>query len=578
MKSINIIHLSDIHYEKTEENDKLLDNLQKDLENQKNEFEEYHLMIISGDIVNKGNVKCYDSFKKKLNKILSVCGISKKRVITTIGNHDVNLNNPWLASMLESSKEDTVDIANKIQGQIGALYQEYNNFNKPYATNQSGVGVIDVPIKDSNKNQIMRLRVITLNSSWSAAIGKGYGNLIIGDEQINEIKNQINGYRIKTYDYTFLCMHHPLDWFEYSERIKIEKLIESFNIKFIFHGHIHESNVKNLNDIDTTTHSLCTGISYRKSGETSSRKSGMRYSIYQLDKDTKTMNVYIRSTNEKGFFVEDTTLYNNVKNGFFTIPLESMYKCLFPFPSCNKIPKKYAMLTKDNFEKILSKEKSLFEIYCAMENYINNMYTKNCDNYKKNYEKYKADWQNLKGLKRLNKVEREKLDLDFANEQFGEFCFQLLLNLNSQFFHGDVRFLLRKYNPDSNKHEAFAADGPNSNKIEDITNFTWKEGLIYQSAIKGKALLQSANLKYFKKGNTNNWINCLTLVVDGINIFTKNEKIPILALNIAISSEKDEPCLEALALSSIYEKIGAIFDLYDKRVEKIKKILKMEDE
>ena len=580
MKSINIIHFSDIHYDNSEKSDDLLSKLQKDLEDLKDDFKEYHLLFISGDIVDRGRVQYYKAFQKKLNKILSSCGIPKKRVVTTVGNHDIDLNNPWLLSMLknvDNEKTTNGDIANQIQGQLDPLYQQYNEFNKSYCFNQSGRGVIDLPIKDFNKNQIMRIRVITLNSSWSQAIGIQYGKLVIGNTQIDEIKKQAEECRIKNYDYTILCMHHPLDWFEYSERVKIMELIEKFHIDFFFHGHIHESNVKNLNDVDFMMNTLCTGISYKKVGESSSRKSGMRYSIYQIDKDTKTMNVYIRSTNEKGSFVEDTTLYNNVKNGFFTIPLENANKCLMPFPSCDRIPKKHVLLTRDTADKILSKERILFEIYRQMEESIYSKYDKNCATYKHNYNKYKAEWMKLNGVQKLSGEKRKQLELDYANEQFGQFCLLLLLNLNSQFFHGNVRFLLRRYNQTTNEHEAYLADGPYSDKIEQITNFKWKVGLIYQSAAQRTAILQSANLKYFQKGKTNNWKNCLTLAVDGINVYQNNEKIPVLALNIAISFEKDEACLEALALSSIYEKIGAIFDLYNKRAEKIKKIFKMED-
>lgn len=68
------------------------------------------------------------------------------------------------------------------------------------------------------------------------------------------------------------------------------------------------------------------------------------------------------------------------------------------------------------------------------------------------------------------------------------------------------------------------------------------------------------------------------MVVDGITMSEKNESIPLLSLNIAIQSEEDEACLEALAMSSIYDKVGAIFELYDRKVYKIKKIIVREEE
>lgn len=576
MRIVNIIHLSDIHFDNSDRSLELLDALEKDLLKQKEELNDYHLFIITGDTVNQGRVDLYEAFSQRFNKLLSKCGISKKRVIIAVGNHDVDLKNPWLLSY-KKDKEQDKEIIDGIMGQMTPLYTEYNKFCQNYRETPNGIGVINLPIKNSENSQIMRLRIIVLNSSWSTAIHNKYGELVIGENQLEEVKRDISKSKIKKFDYTLLCMHHPMDWLLYEERAKLKEFMEKNKVDFFLHGHIHESDVRSLGSIDGTTNSLCTGISYAKTGEKTVRKSGMRYSIYQINNETNTMNVYIRSTNEKGSFVEDNTLYSNVKNGFFTIPLENYLNCLMPFNCVDRIPKSYAVLTNDNVKKILSKEAILFQLYTKVAEEIETKYKKGSAGRKNAFQEYKAQWQKRKGYERLTTAAKKECEIDFADEQFGEFCLYIIMNLNALFFHGNVRFLIRRYNKETNEHEAFVADGPNSNKIEEITNFKWKTGLIYQSFKKQQALLQSANMKYYKKGKTNHWINALTMVVDGIAITRKNESIPLLSLNIAISSEKDEACLEALALSSIYEKVGAIFGLYNEKADRIDRIIYKED-
>ena len=96
MRTANIIHLSDIHFDNSENMNDLLDKLKMDLLEMKKELEEFHIMIISGDCIDKGRVELYPEFRKKLDKILKECDISKKKVIIAIGNHDTSLETGYL--------------------------------------------------------------------------------------------------------------------------------------------------------------------------------------------------------------------------------------------------------------------------------------------------------------------------------------------------------------------------------------------------------------------------------------------------------------------------------------------------
>ena len=579
MRRVNIIHLSDIHFDSSEDMENLLSELENDLKERKKENTNYHLMVITGDIIDKGEVVNYENFSKKLNEICKGIGISHKHVLMTIGNHDIDCLNSYLQILKKEFSNSNSQIDNLIYS-LDGLYSQYNAFNAKYCAMKNGIGIKDYIFKDENRHKIMKLRFIVLNSGWSVALGKKYGELVIGDFQLNYIKNELKKKNAGC-EYIFLCMHHPLDWFCYEDREKIKEFMENERVDFLIHGHIHTSEMRTIGTVDKMTYDLCTGIAYRPGVK---YKEGMRYSIYQIDNDTKTMNVIIRSTNKKGKFVDDNSLYSEVKNGFFVIPLEKLNACLLPFKSADEFSRSYLVATKDNVENILEKERNLYMISSQLKERIKTIYAKNNAQQSNEFKDYKKLWLKKQQIDEKDVLHSQKTRLlnDFRTEQFGLFCQELLINLNTFLFDENeetnvIRILLRKYNKEKHEHQAYLADGINSAKTENITNFKWKTGLIYRSFIQKAALLQSANLKYYEHGKPDKWRNSLTIAIDGITIKIHNEEVPLLSLNIAIISQDCEKILEALALSSIYQTLEEIFTFYSKRVYDIRQIIYPED-
>lgn len=567
MRRVNIIHLSDIHFDNSKESNNILEALKEDLEKMKDDIGDFHLLLITGDCVNKGHVELFEIFCDKLNGILKKCTINKRKVAIVLGNHDASKENPLLISFLDgitSKKMTETEALNKLEPRIATLYPEYNEIIKNYARTPDGIGVIEFSVKNDNQTN-SKIRVILINSSWSTVINNKYGELVVGDTQLDVLKKNIEELNCKQKkskqkkcDYTILCMHHPLDWFKYVERSKVERFIKSSEVDFVLHGHIHTAGFDNVNNVDNTSNIFCTGISYHKTGENCSRKDGMRYSIYEINKDTQTVNVYIRSTNDEGNFVEDNRLYKNSKNGFFTMPLENPYNCILPFKSVDSVSKMYTVLNQETVCKILLKEKLLFDLYCNMERSVQSEYILVSGN--KVEEEYK-EW----AAKNCNVGKKE-----FFKKQFELFCFEFLLNMYVVFFKESesVRLLIRLYDKVEKTHKTFVSTG----SIEDadkIKNFLWKTSLIYHSYKKEAALLQSCNYKHYEKGNSNTWKDSLTVTINNICINSKSEMIPILSFSISISDQKYETCLQALALSSIYEKVREIFNLFNDRVFKL---------
>ncbi len=562
MKRSVIIHLSDIHYDGTDSTNILLDNLQKDLSNMKINFNDgYDLLILTGDCINRGKTNLFPEFSDKLKEILKVCNLRKNRAVIVPGNHDSVRENTWLSAIKNKYNESKChqdEMIKDIENDISPLYKEYNEFVEDYSNQKNGIGVKYYTIKD------MIVRVIFLNSAWSTLAHCKYGELYIGDEQLDKIKNIIDS-RKKKYDITIACLHHPLDWFRYDERVKLQEFLYSrMNVDFILHGHIHEASYESVSNMDIYTNTFCTGISYHKTGENCSRKDGMRYSIYEIDYDTRTINVYLRATNQNSEFVSDNRLYSKVnKDGFFSLPLGNINECLMPINSVTNSSGKNVFLNYEFVKKLMEKEDLLFKFYCGMEECISESFV---NPKTENFEKFKQNWKINNNKKKIGKSEQQLCEKAFYIEQFEIYCMFVLNTLNGLFFknHKHVRFLLRKYNKKSEKHEAFLAEGIYSDNIEHIKAFKWGEGMICKSYEKKAALLQSRNMEYHENGNSNGiWKDYLTIAVGGIELRKGRDLIPLLSLNIATDILENEKCLQALALSSIYDKIQEVFKLYN---------------
>ena len=527
----------------------------------------YNLLMITGDCVDRGNMAYFEPLSKKLNKLLKKCDLTpKKGVIVVPGNHDVSHENELLSSLKNRWNDNTSKINEIMENNLHTLFKEFNDFSSKYGTPENSVGA-----KDFVTTNGLRTRVIFINSVWSTLTQNVYGELKIGDNQLNDIKAKLSAFKNKA-DFTIVCMHHPLDWFTYPDRKKLEDLFyKILKVDFIFHGHIHEANYDSIFNMDSSTNMFCTGISYTKTGEHSSREDGMRYSIYEIDKDTRTVNVFLRATNSKKEFVEDNRLYSSVnKEGTFTVPLGNISECLMPLKTFSSENRNSVFLNRKFVELLLDKEEKLFRYYCGLESYLETQIL----------PKETADFTERKiktGISHPPNDTKRAWKKEFYKEQFEIYCMFILSNLNALFFerHNNVRILLRRYDPNLNQHVAIMGEGMRSSdsEIKNTKNFTWGDGLIYRSYKCKSALLKSQNLEYHSEGNSKDvWKEYLTIAVGGIEVKKSRELVPLFALNIATSSLENEFCMQALSMSSIYDKIQEVFSIFNVKAYEITKL------
>ncbi len=548
MNRFSVIHLSDLHFNNSSDFSSLWKKLIKDIEyiSTNSGIEKYDFLFITGDFIDRGKIDLYDDIAKNIRHLKTEFKINKNHVFTVPGNHDINTSNESLKSVLEKENRETV-----INNEWFLYFQEYNDFSNKVGKNKKSYYVNTLDING------IKLRIIGFNTAWSSMLGKGFGELSIGETQFKTLESELDKGNSKheEYDYTIALMHHPLDWFKYEERERVLKLFKKYGVNALLHGHIHESFAEEITDVDSTLTVLCTGWSYRK-GETKklTKESMLRYAIYDFDFNTHTINIYCRVTNkEQKKFIGDTFLYSCADaNGFFSLPLGNPHESVYPVFAApdttgKRIDKPYFFLNSRFFDSFIETERNVSCLTQQMELTIDSF----C-----NQQKIE-EW--------LNTRENPTVS-DYEEDSLGTLCYTLLLEVPSlfRFDTNNSRMMFRQYDSASNSHRFFGAygkdDNPNNHQVKD---FKWTEGMIYKASEQKRPLLKSANRDFHKDGNTRNkWSDYLTMTIDSVT----TEGIPIYSLNIAITTPELYDSLLTLSLSSFHYSLNQMFASCQSRV------------
>jgi len=246
VSTINVIHLSDIHIAKKSYADQkvVIEALQRDIETQRIVLGGYHLMLLSGDLIAKGdyseeNVHLFE--EGFLRPVLNAAQLGTDALVICPGNHDLQTSLiPDLVRPVFDSL-NTTDLVNDAIGQLGDL---------PFLTSGlkafNGLVKRTVTTKCALKNDLfsayellaggITVGICALNSAWKAT-GKpndaDYGHLIIGQRQIELAYEAIRQCEIK-----IAVFHHPIPWLAPFDASELDVLLYK-RFDGIFYGHNH---------------------------------------------------------------------------------------------------------------------------------------------------------------------------------------------------------------------------------------------------------------------------------------------------------------------------------------------------
>jgi predicted phosphodiesterase len=244
--SIYIIHLSDLHINPNNPGEVVLmyKRLCQKIEEFKEEKGKFSLLVISGDLVNKGAGN-YQLVGKIIDNICTDSGLTREQVFLVPGNHDVVQNKcpgyvykTVIQGLKQDPKNGFKELDEKAKRNFTPGFKAYSEFAKNFLLNKSqnfalpGFAQADIEISD------VPIRLCGLNTA-----------LVAGPEDNGkderDLKNRVLGLQI-LWDMLggddrrlkIVVSHYPLSWIHEMEREEVIGSLKESNAIFL-HGHTH---------------------------------------------------------------------------------------------------------------------------------------------------------------------------------------------------------------------------------------------------------------------------------------------------------------------------------------------------
>ncbi|MFW3399629.1 metallophosphoesterase [Aliarcobacter butzleri] len=304
MKNLRIMHFSDLHY---------LDVSKKEIEYIRNailyDIDNYivknnlvpDFLIFSGDLVfkpeeNNSSINTFNNgFEFFIKPILDKLNLTNDDIFITSGNHDINRNilSRGDKNGLLSYKEEGIKSVNELITEIIDKKTELKHlmqFNQFIDTLNNNYLIFSNNLFQVYKYKFentISIGIINLNSNILAFDDKSYGNLIIGEEQL-----QVAYSKIKDCDIKIANVHHCINWLSNFEQIMVKKFYyKYFNLVFFGHEHTEQPELVNFNDEDT--------LILNSASIFQGRNNINGYSLVDYSFSNKSAEIYIREYNNR---------------------------------------------------------------------------------------------------------------------------------------------------------------------------------------------------------------------------------------------------------------------------------------
>lgn len=352
MNDITILHLSDLHIDKTGTGySRLLRNLISDIKSEiKHIDDKTMVLVVTGDILHqapkyKENTKTFDNALKFFNDLYSVIKEKVVGVYITPGNHDKyrSENNQFLVPAYRAIDNECLTSTKKTPKFDDNFYKSFWKYHLDTYSKEHGSGYLELTkeiykifgLKDEDiksKTHISetfgvdtleinskKYCFVILNTAWSCIDDNDNRNIIFGDFQLNKLRTQhrdIITQNIETNspDLTVVIGHHPLNSFRGTEEDKLfTEMIsfDGFDANVYLSGHTHDRTVTNWVNNRHSLNTFVTGIGWPENASGYHVSSNHTYSFYIFNLNANSVDVYVRSTNDGGVFSPDFRIYTN---------------------------------------------------------------------------------------------------------------------------------------------------------------------------------------------------------------------------------------------------------------------------
>lgn len=267
--SINILHVSDLHFGTNSQKDKESTRYNEDFVfSFISQFDKIKIdyLIVSGDVANKSATMEYNKALKFLNKVVDDLNIPKKNVIICMGNHDIS----WDALVkIEDSGKQEEDLYKEKNKYIN-FKKFYNNFYKDNNAQiqEFNTDPVFVTIHDDT-HKILLLGVNTcFHESNKDKDHYGYIEKDAFNKYVKDLETKYKGF------VRILVMHHnPSPLADEQHNVKNWRELNFSQIGsglpcVVFCGHMHKSDGESTtydNDENDTIHYISVGSLLKKS-------------------------------------------------------------------------------------------------------------------------------------------------------------------------------------------------------------------------------------------------------------------------------------------------------------------------
>ena len=339
LNDLTILHFSDLHFDNTGAQPfKLYDALLNDVKHQL-QCSKNVVVVITGDIVNQANYACKDLviyFFEQLRAVFDFLNIDIKGIYFVPGNHDKKRSQ---ATRMLSRITSNFD--KKYFEDFGLFFKD--SFKEYVALTEDIFHIFFSNDFDNSTYGCNQLIVdnqpyifVRFNTAWAAIGDDDRRNLSLGSFQLEEIEKQFREIALKQLKsqsdqkkpVIIAMAHHPLNWLTGKEEDNIQNFLigqRGIDAQIFLCGHTHTRDVINWSNNRQSLTTLSTGIGWPDEASTDHSELHA-YSIYVLNLDLNAIDIYVRSTDDGGTFVEDYRLYTqeeNKKHSKIVLPLSS---------------------------------------------------------------------------------------------------------------------------------------------------------------------------------------------------------------------------------------------------------------
>jgi formylglycine-generating enzyme required for sulfatase activity/predicted phosphodiesterase/energy-coupling factor transporter ATP-binding protein EcfA2 len=317
---LRYLHLSDFHFDGSQSGnvadifnrDTVTTSMLKVLEKIVQTGKPFDFVIITGDMAKQGKKEDYEVAKIFCKDLLSVTGLSEKKIYIVPGNHDVDRGN-LKEFLCKFSNQDDITSILQDPDLLPPLTKKLSQFNR-FANETMGRQAFDTfkfcysyPYVLNRDEKTVKINIMGFNSAlFAGAKGADKQKIALGKAQVNPVLDKLDNDALLN----IALFHHPFSCFHPEEHVVQNGLIE--HADFILTGHFHQNYPEELKNPSGKAVKITAGTCFDK------REKENAFNFVEIDLKTGEGKVHFyKYLDSQHRWKEDTDLVKEKDGRFY---------------------------------------------------------------------------------------------------------------------------------------------------------------------------------------------------------------------------------------------------------------------